>query len=148
MDIEYCITLLCLEVLNVLLHTVGLFLLTSLYRRERRKSSQQVIIIYLAISEVLLNLLLVVRDVIWLIKYDEKNVENLEYAYNCTNAFIAGSFYNLQFAMVYLTFDRLLNVRYQVKWCVMVPKDDFLIQFCDVDTICSRWGQRNVTIHR
>ena len=99
--------LLCLGVLNVLLHGLGCSLLILIYRKERRKTTQQVCIINLAVIEAIYSFVLVVRDT---------NGDNMAIA--CVEAFSYGLGYNIQLAMFYLTLDRLLHVLYHIKYQV------------------------------
>ena len=112
-----------LDITNVLVHGVGCYLLVNLYRREQRKTTQQVVIMNLAMSELLLNMVFSVRDgLLTAYWYDDCREQNLWTAYRYIHKFVLGSFHIISLSMFYLTLDRLLHVslhiKYQAYWGV------------------------------
>ena len=113
-------SLLFLNVLNVLLHAIGVYLLISLYRTCKYRT-QQLYLIHLSISEALINFLEICRTVPELIKFTGHSkviVEEIRY-YILVVSFTGISIV-YYFDMIYLTFDKLmdivLNIKYPVYW--------------------------------
>lgn len=122
-----CIVL-AIEVGNLLLHSLGFRLLLNL---KQNKENQRLFLLNLTCSEILWNLLLVVRD-IYLISKLVGGASSSYTALWCLNmAFSTGVTYIYILAMFYLTLDRLLHItlhmRYTQYWCKRNTKILFAI---------------------
>lgn len=111
--------LLFIEASNSILHGVGLFLLYTLYKREKRtkESSQSLYLINLAASEFLWNFLFTIRDIVKLFYYFGYNKTELHKVFWCMSIGNAtGVTYINILAMIYLTGDRLLHIALNLKY--------------------------------
>ena len=120
MNIILSYILLSLNLVNVLLHMLGAYLLISMYPTCRR-SLQQIYLINLSISECLTNFLEVCRIISHLIPFKDnhlKIVNGIRY-YTLIVSF-TGISVVYYLVMIYLTLDRLmdivLNIKYPVYW--------------------------------
>ena len=109
------------EILNILMHGVGIWLLVCTFIRGQ-KSTQTMYIINLAISEIIKNIFLLIVDLLLVGIYSTDN-RNLVIGFWYVNAFFAtGVIYNYTLSMFYITADRLfhiiLHVKYPVYWSV------------------------------
>ena len=117
------IILLPLEILNSIAHGIGSYLLISLHKSERRKTTQRVCLINLSVNECAWNILVTIRGIIKIIDnycYDD---QRFDLAFWCIDAFIGtGGNYIIISSMFLLTVDRLLHVsqglRYANDWGV------------------------------
>ena len=103
--------MLTIEIGNILLHSFGLFLLTSLYKRRHRRS-QELYLLNLAWSELLWNIFAAAKDTIsMLLLHGDGNNNGLSHAYICINMVGAtGINYIHICAMLYFTGDRLFHI--------------------------------------
>lgn len=113
-------SLLFLNALNVILHSIGAYLLLSLYATCKYKI-QQIYLIHLSISECLINFLEIVRTVLDLINLngDAKLIAEEIRHYTLILSF-TGISVVYYFDMIYLTLDKLmdivLNIKYPIYW--------------------------------
>ena len=108
-------TFIALSVVNVALHTVGLYVLVRLYRKSRRKTSQQLYLVCHCVIIILKNVLSLILVILEKTMRYEKN--SLEQYLSILFGAVMYIYYGLMF---YLTFDRLagitLNFRYPLFW--------------------------------
>lgn len=120
MGIYLSITLLILNIVNVILHGTGTYLLLSLYESCRHKV-QQIFLITLSICEGTINLIEAFKSVTTFITLSEKDSNIMT---EVTNHVLILQFCGISFVyyvdMIYITVDRLmeifLNIRYPVFW--------------------------------
>ena len=118
--ILYVTFLLFLNLLNVFFHSIGVYLLTSMYPTCKRRI-QQIYLINLSLTECLINLLEICRIISGIIpcKHSHVNIVDESRHYTLIVSFTGVSIV-YYFDMVYLTFDRLmdvaLNIKYPIYW--------------------------------
>ena len=116
--------LVALDAINFIFHGMCCYLLISKYLRMGKQSPQQLYLINLAASEILANILLVVRDIVNIIRPLDYLVPSiLHTTFWCLNmAFVTGVSYIYILARFFVTGDRLLNVLFYAKyaryWCM------------------------------
>lgn len=120
MILVVAVVLIIMNVVNVLLHGVGIYLLSCLHKRGK-SNIQNLYILHLSISELLMNSLEIVRTALQiLIKYGPcsntcKQIEEYLSIFMFTGISVV-FFFN----MFFITLDRLLNIvytiRYRVSW--------------------------------
>ena len=110
--------LLFLNFLNVLFHSLGAYLLISMYPRCKQKI-QQIYLFNLSISECLTNVLEICRSIPDLIEFEEDELTRIneirQYILIVSFTGVSIVYY---FDMIYLTLDRLLDVHLNMKYPV------------------------------
>ena len=113
------IFMISIEGLNILLHATGLSLLISIYKRHEN-DTQGLYLINLASSELLWNLVAILKDIPILNWYLTGNCSLKRLALSIDIALATGIEYDVILAMCYYTGDRLLQIllhaRYEEYW--------------------------------
>ena len=112
--------LLVISLVNILLHTTGIYLLSCLYERNVRKV-QQIYFINLSFVECIINVLELVKLIRDIVPFSESNEKTYDMVVTYISIFqytcFAIIFY---FIMVYITMDRLmeivLHIKYPIYW--------------------------------
>lgn len=151
-----------IELANCLLHGTGVFLLFKLYKRNPN-NSQRIFLLNLACSELLLNILMAIREAIKLMflsgNYDQLLLLKLNNSLEMSIG--AGVFIIYILAMFYLTADRLVRIllllRYPQCWnsrrskVLLASTWIILITICIVLSILtyykSDWFHKNIIHH-
>ena len=113
-----------LSILNVLLHTLGLYLLLTIYKNGKNETPQQLFLIHLTVCEILINFFGILRGVDDIIsestncgEIDSLLVNVNEYVMILSFTGVSVVYY---ITMIYLTVDRLadilLNIKYHLYW--------------------------------
>ena len=110
--------LVAIDVGNCIFLALCFYLLISSYRRREQESPQQLYLVNLAASEILANILLVVRDIINIIRPLDYLVPSiLHTTFWCLNmAFVTGVSYIYILARFFVTGDRLLHICLHAKY--------------------------------
>lgn len=114
------IILLVLNLLNVLFHSIGAYLLISMYTASTRKT-QQIYLINLSISECMINLLEMCRIICTLIPSTSSTLKQItEIRHYTLIVSFTGISVVYYFVMIYLTVHKLLeielSIRYPLYW--------------------------------
>lgn len=108
--------LLFIELINCLLHGVGAYLLSCLYKKDR-KDSQKLYVLNLACSELVLNILLVIRETIVMLYKSGYAPTHLLVVFRSIDMALGTGVLNIyMLAMFYLTADRLLQTILLLKY--------------------------------
>lgn len=114
MRLVLLISLLCLNLLNVMAHSFGTFLLIYLYKKSRHKS-QQLYLINLSVSELLINLIESIRIVLALVDDGENATIERIREFLLIVEFTGASFV-FYWVMIFITIDRLLLISLSNKY--------------------------------
>ena len=112
------VTLLVLNIGNVALHGFGVYILTSLYNQGQR-NTQNVFLINLSISEMLINFVVCLRRISDFISVSDDKPTIINRINNyMTIVLYTGMFPVYYMVMVYITLDRLLNILLSLRYCI------------------------------
>lgn len=110
------VTLLILNIANVILHGIGSYLLTCIYRKGER-SAQKIFIINLSVCELVMNLMECIRRTIELYKLaDSLSHTANEFQHYLLIVIFTGVSFVFYMDMIFLTLDRLLNIILNFKY--------------------------------
>ena len=109
-----------IESSNVILHSIGIYLLASLLRRRVENDTQGLYLLNLSCSQLLWNIVGVTSDIMRILCYHGKGYSFYTIACYMDTCMKTGVSYNVIIAMFYFTADRLshilLHVRYEQYW--------------------------------
>lgn len=115
--------LLCVDVGNVLLHGLGVYLLSCL-RKKQPENTQTFYIFNLAVSELVFNFFIIVRELDGIMKFTDRNEQKI--IIECIYIIGNGARFSYLHAMFFLTGDRLAHsifpFQYRQKWNVYKTK--------------------------
>lgn len=109
------------ELVNILVHSLGLYLLVRTFY-GKKNPVQTIYLINLSAAIILKNTLLLSRDVCMLLFIARRAPRDVIKVVLCINAFLAsGTFYNYILGMFYITVDRYLHVALSIRYPIFCP---------------------------
>jgi hypothetical protein len=110
------ITLLVLNIANVLLHGTGSYLLGCIYKQGKR-SAQKIFIINLSVCELIMNLMECLRRILDFVPLSGRGSSNkIEFQHYLLIIMFTGISFVFYMDMIFITLDRLLNILLNVRY--------------------------------
>ena len=111
-NIELHFVLLLINIVNILLHASGGFVLYTMFNRSHLRKVEQMLIINLSLVEFLTNLLEIVRIVPDIVRTNGQLEELVDIVLIIS---FTGLYIVMYATMIYITLDRLLHVRLDIR---------------------------------
>lgn len=119
-----------LVLVNTFIHSIGASLLIILYRKRKKRSTQEIYLINLSISEILLNFMEILKRIPEMFSHANKIATVFKYIQHYATVINLTGIWMVRYVtMIYITVDRLLMVRFGLKYqtCWMKKRPKYLI---------------------